>query len=604
MQFLYENCVAKDSGLPYNQLVMLAQLFGLQLDVVDQVTVHSCGIGTKLLALISLPCGALHWVAMTRTAADQWVGSDSLWAHPVRMSVGAVGAVVDQVASSDAQLGLMMMRATDFRLQPGAAVSDTRWPAFSMEALRLATGLMDEPDRPKRASDLHALDCSRLRTWCESLNVTDRLNAANRTLSSAGACVVNADDLLRLRSGSPAYHVRQRVNESSELKSVFGDSVFKQQRSHIMAQAQQNQPPSRDDVDVVCTVAAPGGKIPPFLVDSHMVKKVIVDDDSTTSMVGPKDADHSTMMIRGGALYNLAQPRLQLKPKITMVKTGSTWPNDALMREFEWLVGLITGEDVELQRESWTVLRAAVGAVQQLHLDWDKEAMETILGAIDQQFWKRVYVMLYYPKGGTNVNGQGEVQLLKGGDMLLFDGYRYVHAAGPEVKGCVRVHAVLTVRDDDVPYYDVASSVQTSFLDDPSLSRRVASAVASAGESDQYRQQLQHHNKKTDERLRKNVQVSQSVPLQLAHQCACKLRQQLYDRANNDAAVGAATADGVDADAGALLRCCNRGRRSTSCTDSAMCCAQPPQRVSVQPLQKVLEPLYHPPCPFWGVPRR
>eukprot|EP01044_Picomonas_judraskeda_P012689 COSAG03_NODE_1840_length_3451_cov_6.463305_5_plen_144_part_00 len=107
------------------------------------------------------------------------------------------------------------------------------------------------------------------------------------------------------------------------------------------------------------------------------------------------------------------------------------------MREFEWLVGLITGEDVELQRESWTVLRAAVGAVQQLHLDWDKEAMETILGAIDQQFWKRVYVMLYYPKGGTNVNGQGEVQLLKGGDMLLFDGYRYVHAAGPEVKGCV-----------------------------------------------------------------------------------------------------------------------------------------------------------------------
>ena len=49
---LYENCVAKDSGLPYNQLVMLAQLFGLQLDVVDQVTVHSCGIGTKLLALI------------------------------------------------------------------------------------------------------------------------------------------------------------------------------------------------------------------------------------------------------------------------------------------------------------------------------------------------------------------------------------------------------------------------------------------------------------------------------------------------------------------------------------------------------------------------
>jgi hypothetical protein len=86
-------------------------------------------------------------------------------------------------------------------------------------------------------------------------------------------------------------------------------------------------------------------------------------------------------------LYDLAQPRLQLKPKITMVKTGSTWPNDALMREFEWLVGLITGEDVELQRESWTVLRAAVGAVQQLHLDWDKEAMETILGAIDQQFW-------------------------------------------------------------------------------------------------------------------------------------------------------------------------------------------------------------------------
>ena len=73
--------------------------------------------------------------------------------------------------------------------------------------------------------------------------------------------------------------------------------------------------------------------------------------------------------------------------------------------------------------------------------------------------------------------------------------------------------------------------------------------MASAGESDQYRQQLQHHNKKTDERLRKNVQVSQSVPLQLAHQCACKLRQQLYDRANNDAAVGAATADGVDADA-------------------------------------------------------
>ena len=28
----------------------------------------------------------------------------------------------------------------------------------------------------------------------------------------------------------------------------------------------------------------------------------------------------------------------QIKPKIVAEKSGSTWPNDALMREFEWLI--------------------------------------------------------------------------------------------------------------------------------------------------------------------------------------------------------------------------------------------------------------------------
>eukprot|EP01043_Picozoa_sp_COSAG02_P074993 COSAG02_NODE_15259_length_1188_cov_15.825528_1_plen_229_part_00 len=48
---------------------------------------------------------------------------------------------------------------------PAGPLTEQQIGAMTVEA----TGLMDEPDRPKRASDLHALDCSRLRnkhrTW-------------------------------------------------------------------------------------------------------------------------------------------------------------------------------------------------------------------------------------------------------------------------------------------------------------------------------------------------------------------------------------------------------------------------------------------------------
>jgi hypothetical protein len=561
---LYENCVAKDEGLPYTQLIMLGQLFGLRLDVVADAKYDT---GTKMVLLMALPSGAKHWVALERVGPDSWVGSDSLWPHPVSMTDANVQSVVHTVIESDPQLGLMLLRATDLRTQ---AATDVQWPAYSMEALRVATDpkhsriLPDvfvhvvEDDRPKRASDLHTLDCSRLRRWSESLQMSDRLTSAQRGLTTDGACVVNADQLLQLRSGSPLYHLRARVNESTELKLGFQDRVWSAKMRYIRQRLADNLKPDRADIDVVCTASAPGDKIPAFVADSVVVKKVIVggEGDVDTVMLGPKGSTSSTMMITGGALYDLAAPRLQLKPKIVMDRQGSTWPNDALMREFEWLVSVITGEDVVLERESWTILRAAVGAVQQMHLDWDKKAIETILKGtlgLDGQFWERVYVMLYFPKGGLNIDKNGEIRLLKAGEMLLFDGYSYVHAAGPELHRCVRHHAVFTVRKDNtMPYYDIASNVQTFFVDDPTLAERAKAAGEVA--SEYYGTQVQRRNKELEERLKKNEQVSLRLPLQLAHRCALHLAGVAAAAAAPAAGAAAASQQtNTDTTAGALL---------------------------------------------------
>lgn len=104
---------AKDEGLTYTQLVMLAQLFGLRLDVVVPQALEYVA-KTKLIALMSLPSGAQHWVCMTCVADDSWVGSDSLWAEPVRMTDADVEQVVEAVHDDSS---LMLLTVTDQRLQ-------------------------------------------------------------------------------------------------------------------------------------------------------------------------------------------------------------------------------------------------------------------------------------------------------------------------------------------------------------------------------------------------------------------------------------------------------------------------------------------------------
>lgn len=134
------------------------------------------------------------------------------------------------------------------------------------------------------------------------------------------------------------------------------------------------------------------------------------------------------------------------------------WPNDALMQEWEWLVSLIVGQHVELLRESYTFLCATADAVQQLHLDWRKGPPVP---------WDAVWVGLYYPDGGAHIEPNGNIRTAYPGQMLLFNGFEYVHAGGPQgLAKATRHHAVFvpTSATAQLEYYKVADKVRTSCI--------------------------------------------------------------------------------------------------------------------------------------------
>ena len=189
-----------------------------------------------------------------------------------------------------------------------------------------------------------------------------------------------------------------------------------------------------------------------------------------------EDEKCAKFLVHNGVICCLRNPLLQLKMDDEIRRENDlnasldvvAYRNSSAVEEIEAVVACIVGVEVT----TWTcdVLRRAHcdrHQLQQLHRDWDKA---------EQLGWSNVWVGLYYPAGGSYVNSNGELVCMMPGQMLLFAGRSFVHAAGLQpTADAVRWHFVF-VPTDDIDKHRSTDMVATAthFVEDPTMADRVS----------------------------------------------------------------------------------------------------------------------------------
>lgn len=153
----------------------------------------------------------------------------------------------------------------------------------------------------------------------------------------------------------------------------------------------------------------------------------------TDSHIASYNASH---VVSEGSVYDVRYPRLMENIKLTD-------KNRAFVDEVGHVVSVLHGK----RMVCWDANVLTGGRAQQLHCDWVKSSVR----------WSSVIVVLFFPSGGSFVNDHGIVETIYTGGALVFDGYEYVHAGGPDLAyDSVRVHMVFVpIAEQD--YHTIAS---------------------------------------------------------------------------------------------------------------------------------------------------
>ena len=118
---------------------------------------------------------------------------------------------------------------------------------------------------------------------------------------------------------------------------------------------------------------------------------------------------------------------------------------------------------MHLARKLGNALRVFVtgGKAQARHRDWDPRTVR----------WTKMAIVLYFPTGGGYIDSEGAVQDVHADGAVIFDGFDYQHAGGPDLDySTVRVHMVF-VRADEENYHKVTDlrPILTRYSEEDSL---------------------------------------------------------------------------------------------------------------------------------------
>ena len=162
-----------------------------------------------------------------------------------------------------------------------------------------------------------------------------------------------------------------------------------------------------------------------------------------TKYTGVRTATH---VLEGGSVYDVRFPRFQLAMTLTPQNRAFV---DEVARVVSMVVGkLVTCIDTNL---------ICGGKAQARHCDWNRDAHE----------WSDVFVALYFPDGGAIIDSSGDTRCVCSGGVVVFNGYDYVHAGGPEHSyDRTRVHMVFVPYDErHVHSIELLRPLKTNFAD-------------------------------------------------------------------------------------------------------------------------------------------
>ena len=377
-------------------------------------------------------------VAPTGTTG-RCIGFDSFWDTTVLLTAAEVKSAI---AGPNVYIALHIRRAD----------AGQRPFTFTLEEMvtKVAQGGWSEGLRTTMVKRIRKADIARLQVMQAAAGVEGHLSACRESMGSRSAYAhVNMNEVVAARQRAIATHLKEAKGDRSALDIMYParklsanlktiDSVFRGPAHAVPAAG------DLAGVDVVFTMKAAHDRT----TDIHTLQQVYMGAKKPgdereyvetftggASGLGPayvyhEDEKCARFLVHNGVICCLRNPLLQLKMDDEIRRENDlnasldvvAYRNSSAVEEIEAVVACIVGVEVS----TWTcdVLRRAHcdrHQLQQLHRDWDKT---------EQPGWSNVWVGLYYPAGGSYVNSNGELVCMMPGQMLLFAGRSFVHAAG------------------------------------------------------------------------------------------------------------------------------------------------------------------------------